>query len=164
MVAATQSASAQILESNPDISHLYLASGSCLPLRPIDELIGYLTKHPNKDFIASATTRDVPWIIGGLAEERFTLNFPFSWKSNRRLFDVSVALQRLLKMQRKIPEGVVPHLGSQWWCLTRDTMKGILMTHKDKSLIGIFKGFGFLTKVTFKPWRDGIAARLKVAH
>ena len=55
MVAATQSASAQILESNPDISHLYLASGSCLPLRPIDELIGYLTKHLNKDFIESAT-------------------------------------------------------------------------------------------------------------
>ena len=140
MVAATQAASSQILDTNPDITHVYLASGSCLPLRPINELISYLKKHPNKDFIESATTRDVPWIIGGLAEERFTLNFPFSWKSNRRLFDLSVTLQRWFKIQRKIPEGVVPHLGSQWWCLTRETISGILNDPQRRELDRYFRG------------------------
>ncbi len=29
-------------------------------------------------------------------------------------------------MRRRIPEGLHPHLGSQWWCLTRATLKAIL--------------------------------------
>ena len=51
---------------------------------------------PGTDFIESATTADVPWTVGGLSEERFTLRFPFSWKRHRRLFDGYVALQRRL--------------------------------------------------------------------
>ena len=25
-----------------------------------------------------------------------------------------------------MPEGLVPHMGSQWWCLTRQTLSAIL--------------------------------------
>ena len=87
IVAATQVASLKILEENPHIRHVYLASGSCLPLRPVQELDDYLSDRPYTDFIESATTADVPWTIDGLEEERFTLRFPFSWKSKRYLFD-----------------------------------------------------------------------------
>ncbi|OBY26414.1 DUF5927 domain-containing protein [Leisingera sp. JC1] len=126
IVAASQSASEVMLAEFPDVRHVYLASGSCLPLRPVQELAEYLAARPDTDFIESATTADVPWIVGGLSHERFTLRFPFSWKKHRYLFDRYVSLQRKLRFKRRIPPGLVPHMGSQWWCLTRKTLTAIL--------------------------------------
>jgi len=126
LVAATQAGSELLLESFPDVRHVYLASGSCMPLRPIAELKRYLAERPRTDFIESATTADVPWTVGGLDEERFTLRFPFSWRKNRYLFDRYVEFQRRIKFRRRIPDGIVPHMGSQWWCLTRHTLSAIL--------------------------------------
>ncbi|MDX1782141.1 MAG: beta-1,6-N-acetylglucosaminyltransferase [Thalassovita sp.] len=126
ILAASQSASELMLADFPDVRHVYLASGSCLPLRPVQELIDYLADRPRTDFIESATTADVPWTIGGLDEERFTLSFPFSWKRQRTLFDTWVNIQRGLGLKRKMPNGIVPHMGSQWWCLTRQTLSAIL--------------------------------------
>ncbi len=126
LVAATQAASEIMLRSFPEVRHVYLASGSCLPLRPVQELIDYLEERPQTDFIESATTADVPWTIGGLDHERFTMRFPFSWRRHRYLFDRYVALQRKLGYRRRIPNGIVPHMGSQWWCLTRQTLSAIL--------------------------------------
>jgi hypothetical protein len=126
IVAASQSASELMLESFADVHHVYLASGSCLPLRPVQELVDYLAARPRTDFIESATTADVPWTVGGLDAERFTLRFPFSWKKHRFLFDRYVDLQRRLRVKRRIPAGLVPHMGSQWWCLTRQTLSAIL--------------------------------------
>ncbi|MFK7745071.1 MAG: beta-1,6-N-acetylglucosaminyltransferase [Roseobacter sp.] len=126
IVAATQSASERLLVDFPQVRHAYLASGSCLPLRPVQELIDYLADRPRTDFIESATTADVPWTVGGLDAERFTLRFPFSWKKNRYLFDKYVHLQRALRVKRQVPNGLVPHMGSQWWCLTRQTLSAVL--------------------------------------
>ena len=126
LVAATQRASEMLLRDFPGLGHVFLASGSCLPLRPVEELVGYLAKHPQTDFIESVTTEDVGWTIGGLDIERFTLRFPFSWRKQRRLFDGYVRLQRRIGLRRRIPPGLVPHLGSQWWCLTRKTLSAIL--------------------------------------
>ena len=126
IVAATQDASTIMLRDFPQVRHVYLASGSCLPLRPVDEMVAYLNDRPRTDFIESVTTEDVGWTIGGLDVERFTLRFPFSWRKQRRLFDGYVKLQRRLHFRRRIPLGIVPHLGSQWWCLTRQTLSAIL--------------------------------------
>jgi hypothetical protein len=126
LVAASQDASELMLKSFTDVRHVYLSSGSCLPLRPIGELTEYLAARPRTNFIESVTTEDVPWTVGGLDAERFTFRFPFSWKRQRKLFDRYVALQRRLGFRRKIPDGLVPHLGSQWWCLTRETLTAIL--------------------------------------
>lgn len=126
IVAATQEASRLILSEFADVSHVYLASGSCLPLRPIQDLRDYLLADPKTDYIESVTTQDVGWTVGGLDAERFTLRFPFSWRKHRILFDRYVDLQRRLKWKRRIPQGLVPHLGSQWWCLTRSSLDAIL--------------------------------------
>ncbi len=126
IVAATQSATEVMLREFADVRHVYLASGSCMPLRPVSELVEYLEARPRTDFIESATTEDVPWTVGGLDEERFTLRFPVSWKRHRRLFDGYVRLQRRIGFRRRIPAGLVPHMGSQWWCLTRQTLSAIL--------------------------------------
>jgi len=126
MVAATQDAAELLLAEFPDVSHVYLMSGSCLPLRPVHELEAYLDAHRRTDFIESVTTDDVAWTIGGLDRERFSMWFPFSWKRHRRIFDRLVEVQRRLKIRRRIPAGLLPHLGSQWWCLTRETLGAIL--------------------------------------
>jgi hypothetical protein len=126
LVAATQEAATVMLRDFPHVRHVYLASGACLPLRPVEELAAYLDERPKTDFIESVTTEDVGWTVGGLDIERFTLRFPFSWRKNRKLFDGYVRLQRRLGFRRKVPPGIHPHLGSQWWCLTRQTLSAIL--------------------------------------
>ncbi len=126
LVAATQDAAQIMLRDFADVRHVYLTSGACLPLRPVQELVDYLADRPQTDFIESATTADVPWTIGGLDHERFTLRFPFSWRKNRWMFDRYVNLQRRLSLRRRIPNGILPHMGSQWWCLTRQTLSAIL--------------------------------------
>jgi len=126
LVAAMQEAATMLLAEFPEVQHVYAASGSCLPLRPASDLKAYLAERPRTDFIESVTTADVAWTVGGIDFERFTLHFPFSWRSQRFLFDKWVAMQRRLRLTRRIPSGIVPHLGSQWWCLTRQTLSAIL--------------------------------------
>jgi hypothetical protein len=131
LVEATINATSQMLAEFPGVGHVYLASGSCIPIRPVQDLQAYLAAHPDTDFIESVTTADVGWTVGGLNKERFTLRFPFSWKRQRALFDGYVRLQRLVGFERRIPAGLVPHLGSQWWCLTRRSLAAIL-AHPDR--------------------------------
>ncbi len=126
LVGATQDAAGLLLERFPDVTHVITVSGSCLPLRPVADLIAFLSRHPTRDFIESVTAEDVGWTIGGLNEERFTLRFPFAYRKHRKLFDRYVEFQRRWKFKRRIPDGLVPHLGSQWWCLTRTTLHAIL--------------------------------------
>ena len=133
LVEATTGAARQMLAEFPQVSHVFLASGSCLPIRPVQTLQAYLAGYPETDFIESVTTADVGWTVGGLNKERFTLRFPFSWKRQRSLFDIYVRLQRLIGIERQSPVGLVPHLGSQWWCLTRKSLAAIV-SHPDRPI------------------------------
>lgn len=126
LVAAMQTATQQMLDDFPGVRRVYALSGACLPLRPVADLADWLDRHPDTDFIESVNVADVNWTKGGLSEERFTLRFPFSYKHRKWLFDRTVDLQRWLRVSRDIPDGIVPHIGSQWWCLTRETLENIL--------------------------------------
>lgn len=126
LVKAGMVAAQEILTRWPDVSHVVQISGSCLPVRPIGELVAFLERHQGRDFVESVSVCGPGWVIDGLGSERFSLFFPFSWRRQRMLFDLSVALQRRLKISRKIPSGITPHLGSQWWCLSRETLLAIL--------------------------------------
>ena len=126
LVAAMQSAAELLLRDFPGVERVYAMSGACLPLRPVAELQAWLDRHPDTDFIESVNVADVNWTKGGLNEERFTLWFPVGFKRNKWVFDRLVDAQRLLHVKRDIPDGIVPHMGSQWWCLTRETLEAIL--------------------------------------
>lgn len=126
IVAATQAAAEDLLRAHPGIEHVLLTSGACLPLRPAGELIDWLEHRKGIDFIESVAISHMPWIKGGLSEERFTLHFPFSWIRQRWLFDQSLELQRRWGIRREIPRPLQPHMGSQWWCLSRDSLRAIL--------------------------------------
>ena len=127
LVAAMQTASQQMLDDFPGVQRVFALSGSCLPLRPVAELEAWLDRHPDTDFIESVNVSDVNWTKGGLSDERFTQYFPVGFKRNKWLFDRVVDLQRLLRIRREVPDALTPHLGSQWWCLTRATLQAILM-------------------------------------
>lgn len=126
LVRATQDAATELLDRFEDVTHVCLVSGSCLPLRPVPELCAYLDKHHNRDFIQSVSTEASDWIIGGLGQERFRYFFPLSFRKKRWLFDKLVSVQRFLRINRQRPDGIYPHIGSQWWCLTRRTLLAIL--------------------------------------
>ena len=74
--------------------------------------MAYLAAHPTTDFIESVRLSAVPWSIGRLEQDRFALRFPFARKRHRRLFDLSVIVQRALRLTRQPPNNLVPHLGS----------------------------------------------------
>ena len=126
LVQATLDAARALLDAHPDLTHVYLASGACLPLRPVADLTAFLAGDPGRDHIESVNAYDVGWTVGGLNEERFTLFFPFDWRRHRWMFDRFVAWQRRRGISRKILQGIWPHLGSQWWCLTAETLRAIL--------------------------------------
>ena len=139
LVEASRDAAEQLLKDHRDITHIALISGSCLPTKPLGELHDYLARNPGTDFIESVTISDVPWTKGGLSEERFTLTFPFAWKRQKRLFDVWVDMQRRAGRRRPLPDGLSPHMGSQWWCLTRETLEVILNDTRRAELDRYFK-------------------------
>lgn len=126
LVRAQLGAAELLLERYPDLGHVCQLSGDCLPTRPLAEFTTYLASKPEVDFIESVTAGAAHWIKGGLEHERFSLYFPFNWKTQRRRFDLSVALQRRFNVARKLPKGLVAHIGSQWWVLTARTLRAIL--------------------------------------
>lgn len=126
LVEATLGMATEILAKWPDAGHVMLISGDSIPTRPISEFIKFLKENADVDFIESVAIGQDNWIEGGLGIERFTLAFPFSWKKQRWLFDLWVDVQRKLRVKRHMPDGLAPHIGSQWWCLSRQTLAAIL--------------------------------------
>ncbi|MEM9139804.1 MAG: beta-1,6-N-acetylglucosaminyltransferase, partial [Pseudomonadota bacterium] len=117
---------AEVLLCEDTISHICLLSGACLPMQPVAALQDYLKDHPGRDFIESVDLAHDQWVQDGLSLERFTLWHPFSHRKTPRLFSTSVEVQRWLRVRRKVPHGLTPHLGAQWWCLSAATLRSIL--------------------------------------
>jgi hypothetical protein len=126
IVQATLNAAENLLGNHPDVTNVFLASGSCLPARPIKQLKAYLSRHKDIDFIESFSKGDEKWVKGGLDQERFTLYFPLSWRKHRFAFDRLIEAQRHLRINRTVPQHISPHMGSQWWCLTSSTLRKIV--------------------------------------
>jgi hypothetical protein len=140
IVAATQDAADLMLREFSSVEHVALTSGACLPLRPAAEMAEWLARHRGVDFIESVSIEHAAWIKGGLSEERFTLYFPLSWKRARWAFDRLVAVQRRLRIRREVPRPLVPHMGSQWWCLSRASLQAILTHPRRARYDRYFKG------------------------
>lgn len=126
MVEATLALAQHLMNHHPELGHVALLSGACLPLKPMAELDAHLAEHAGTDFIESVPVRHESWVRDGLSGERFTLYHPFSHRDQPWLFSRSVDLQRWLRIERRLPAGLEPHLGMQWWCLSTQTLRAIL--------------------------------------
>ena len=140
LVAATLDGAHDLITRAPGVGHVLLTSGSCLPIRPIADLGAHLATHPQTDFIETVRLGSRRWTKGGLEDERFTRHFPVSWRRNPWLFDALVRLQRRLGIRRRLPQGLVAHLGQQWWCLTQTTLRAILNDPDRARLEAYFRG------------------------
>ncbi|MEM7268595.1 MAG: beta-1,6-N-acetylglucosaminyltransferase [Pseudomonadota bacterium] len=126
LVEATLDGLGDLIAADAAFTHVTLVSGAHMPLRPLDDLDGYLSDKPGRDIIESVELAEKRWVMDGLSEERFHLHHPFNWRTQRTLFDWNVEVQRALKIKRRPPDGLTLALGSQWWCLSRETIAAIL--------------------------------------
>ncbi|HFI8802411.1 TPA: beta-1,6-N-acetylglucosaminyltransferase [Escherichia coli] len=108
-----------------DIDYLILLSGSCMPIKSRTDLIEYLKKN-NKDFIECHDLRCGPWVKAGLEKERWEHYNLFNWRKDPIFFSLIHNAQSILRVRRKFPNGITPVLGSQWWCLKKETIRRVV--------------------------------------
>lgn len=106
--------------------YIHLMSGADFPIRPIDDLREFLRRSPNLDFIECCDITQRPWVKGGLGRERLRYFYPFNFRTSRESFDRLVRWQRKLKIRRRMPLNLAPHMGSQWWTLRWSTCAKVL--------------------------------------
>ncbi|MEM6465959.1 MAG: beta-1,6-N-acetylglucosaminyltransferase [Pseudomonadota bacterium] len=126
LVSATLDLVDLLLKRDPNLTHVVLLSGTCVPLCRVEHIVASLSATPETDYIDLHSIEDGAWVRDGLTVERFSLFHPFNFRTQRKLFDLSVSIQRRLGVKRRMPDGLVPHFGSQWWALSRATLSGIL--------------------------------------
>ncbi|EKN3735303.1 beta-1,6-N-acetylglucosaminyltransferase [Yersinia enterocolitica] len=113
------------IAQNNDIDYLVLLSGSCMPIKSRDDLIQYLSDD-DRDYIECHDLNKGNWVKAGLEKERWEHYNLFNWRKDPVYFSISHKIQDLFKIKRKFPGGINPVMGSQWWCLKKDTIKNIL--------------------------------------
>ena len=106
--------------------YIHLMSGADFPIRPIEDLKRFLRGSPNHDFIECCDISQTSWVKGGLGRERLRFFYPFNFRTHRKSFDRMVRWQRKLKIRRRIPLELTPHMGSQWWTLRWSTCAKLL--------------------------------------
>ena len=96
------------------VDYLSLLSGSDYPLRPLSALHTHLDAHPGREHFSP--------ILSMADNPRFQRRYQRFWFGGRR-HGISGQLESLLHRLpwiRTLPDGLVPHCGSQWWTLTRN--------------------------------------------
>jgi GT2 family glycosyltransferase len=112
------------MPEKPD--YIHLMSGADFPIRPITDLQEFLRRNPDKDFIECCDVTQRRWVKGGLSMERFRFFFPVNFRTSRKTFDRLVRWHRKLKIRRRIPLAMTPHMGSQWWTMRWSTCAKVL--------------------------------------
>ena len=106
--------------------YIHLMSGADMPIRPVGELKEFLRRNSNRDFIECCDITQRTWVKGGLGSERLRFFYPFNFRTSRTSFDRLVRWQRKLKIRRRLPMDLKPHMGSQWWTLRWSTCVKVL--------------------------------------
>ena len=125
LLAATLSAVQAASEDFPLATHFYMLSGDCMPIKSAEEAHEFLDAD-DCDYIEHVDFFDGGWIKTGLKEERLSRFHLFNERQNKRLFYASLNLQRRLGIKRKLPDDIRMMIGSQWWCLRRETVEKLL--------------------------------------
>ena len=125
LVDATLSGLRKAEDAFPRATHFYLISGDCMPIKTAEYIHGYLEDH-EVDFIESYDFFASDWIKTGFREERLIYRHWFNERTQARRFYASFRIQQMLGLKRKIPSDLNVMIGSQWWCLRRQTVETIL--------------------------------------
>lgn len=125
LVAATLDTVRAAVDAFPEATHFYMLSGDCMAIKPAEYAHAFLDRN-DADFIESHDFFESDWIKTGLREERLVYRHWFNERKRKWLFYRSLDAQQVLGLSRKLPSGLRIHIGSQWWCIRRDTVARIL--------------------------------------
>jgi len=139
MVEATLAALTEIPRFEEEPEYVILVSGADYPTRPLAELKQFLHENRGMEFIESADPNTELWVIEGLVKERYLHHHWFSWRDSPKLFDLAWRLQRAVGYERKVPGGLSPRFGSQWWGLTWHSLRKIMKFSEDQRIRRFFK-------------------------
>lgn len=108
-----------------DATHFYMLSGDCMPTKSAQYAHAMLAP-AQTDYIESVDFYASDWIKTGMKEDRLQFRHWFNERNHKTLFYWSMDLQRALGLKRSPPEDLRMHIGSQWWCLRRETVRKVL--------------------------------------
>ncbi len=139
LVAATLEALQAAEQAFPQASHFYLLSGDCMPIKSAEYARAFLDAE-DCDYIETCDFFESDWIKTGIREERLVYRHWFNERSQKALFYASMNWQKRLGLRRGLPEGLQMMIGSQWWCLRRQTVEAVLdLIRSRPQLIRFFK-------------------------
>ncbi len=125
LVQATLNAVEAAVEDFPRATHFYMLSGDCMAIKSSEYVHQYLDDN-DVDFIESFDYFDSDWIKTGWKEERLIYRHWFNERTQKRCFYWMFQLQKRLGLTREIPKDIQVQIGSQWWCLRRQTIEAVL--------------------------------------
>jgi len=125
LVQATLHAVEAAVSTFPRATHFYMISGDCMPIKSAGFAHRMLDDN-DVDYIESHDFFDSNWIKTGFREERLIYRHFFNERTQKRRFYTALELQKRFRMIRKIPQDLQIMIGSQWWCLRRQTVEAVL--------------------------------------
>jgi hypothetical protein len=125
LVQATLNAVRSAVGAFPRATHFYMLSGDCMAIKSAEYTHRFLDQN-EADFIESFDFFESDWIKTGMKEDRLIYRHVFNERQRKSLFYSSLELQRRLGLKRNIPKDIQVQIGSQWWCLRRQTIERLL--------------------------------------
>ena len=148
LVQATLNAVQAAVDAYPRATHFYMLSGDCMAIKTAEYTHQFLDEN-DADFIESFDYFESDWIKTGMKEERLIYRHFFNERKYKRLFYASMDLQRRLKLDRKLPDDIQIRIGSQWWCLRRETIEKLLDFLKERRDVMRFFSTTWIPDETF---------------
>ncbi|CDX55969.1 putative Glycosyl transferase family 14 [Mesorhizobium plurifarium] len=133
-------ATLQALRRLLDHPFLYgsLLSGSDYPVRSIDDFATYLHQNHPQEYVL-VTHEGLPGETPDNLSNRFSCYWPYErLVSSRRKRLSSIRLQGALGIDRKLPAGLLPTFGSQWFTLTRKAIETVVQGMLDPEIKRFF--------------------------
>lgn len=112
--------------------YYYLLSEYCYPTQPLSALKIFLQENKGTNFIEC---EDSSWIKGGIREDRYLYRHFLDKRKYPRLHRWMYKCQKWLGLKRKVPESLTISFGSQWWCLTNESVEYVT------SVVTRYRGF-----------------------
>jgi len=126
-------------EAFPRATHFYMLSGDCQPIKTAEYIRDYLDNN-DCDFIESFDFFESDWIKTGIKKERLIYRHWFNERTQKWRFYTSFNLQKRFGLTREIPADIQVQIGSQWWCLRRETIEKVLdFTQERKDVMRFFR-------------------------
>lgn len=159
IVAATLECVRTALQSSAHFDYAMLLSGQDYPIKPLSTIFQYLKLNRGKQFIETFRLDK--------GENRWTQQGGQFQSMNRvSWYILRIRSRRIpIRIHRRLPAGLKPCGGSQWWCLSRealDYMSGYL--DRNPSVVRFFRHVAvpdetvFQTLVYNSPFEQGIVA------